>query len=53
MSVQPIVNRESPAKVLRRVLDAPGIHQGPVVYDGLSAMLVEKAGFPYCFTGGM
>ncbi|XP_024025571.1 uncharacterized protein LOC21387651 [Morus notabilis] len=52
MSVQPIVKRESPAKVLPRVLEAPGIHQGPVVYDGLSAMLVEKAGFPYCFTGG-
>ena len=44
---------ESLAKVLRGLLEAPGIHQGPVCYDALSAKLVEKAGFPFCFTGGM
>ncbi|KAL5542929.1 hypothetical protein UlMin_010639 [Ulmus minor] len=43
---------ESLAKVLRGLLEAPGIHQGPVCYDALSAKLVEKAGFPFCFTGG-
>ncbi|KAK6930608.1 hypothetical protein RJ641_004702 [Dillenia turbinata] len=44
--------RESPAKALRRVLELPGIHQGPACFDALSAKLVERAGFDFCFTTG-
>ena len=44
---------ESPAKALRRILDSPGIHQGPACFDALSAKLVERAGFQFCFTSGM
>lgn len=44
---------EAPAKVLRRILDSPGVHQGPACFDALSAELVERAGFQYCFTSGM
>ncbi|KAL6344390.1 hypothetical protein AAG906_039646 [Vitis piasezkii] len=43
---------EAPAKVLRRILDSPGVHQGPACFDALSAQLVERAGFQYCFTSG-
>ncbi|XP_061989815.1 uncharacterized protein LOC133708373 isoform X2 [Rosa rugosa] len=43
---------ESPAKALRRILELPGVHQGPACFDGLSAKLVERAGFQYCFTSG-
>ncbi|KAM5569994.1 hypothetical protein ABKV19_017164 [Rosa sericea] len=43
---------ESPAKALRRILELPGVHQGPACFDGLSAKLVERAGFHYCFTSG-
>ncbi|KAL5542968.1 hypothetical protein UlMin_010678 [Ulmus minor] len=43
---------ESPAKALRRILASPGIHQGPACFDALSAKLVERAGFQYCFTSG-
>ncbi|KAI3420689.1 uncharacterized protein J3R85_012482 [Psidium guajava] len=43
---------ESPAKALRRILVSPGIHQGPACFDALSAKLVERAGFCYCFTSG-
>ncbi|KAL3724418.1 hypothetical protein ACJRO7_029569 [Eucalyptus globulus] len=43
---------ESPARALRRVLELPGIHQGPACFDALSAKLVERAGFDYCFTSG-
>lgn len=43
---------ESQAKALRRLLESPGIHQGPACFDGLSAKLVEKAGFDFCFTSG-
>ncbi|KAI6695887.1 hypothetical protein NL676_023597 [Syzygium grande] len=43
---------ESPARALRRVLESPGIHQGPACFDALSAKLVERAGFDYCFTSG-
>ncbi|PON95558.1 Pyruvate/Phosphoenolpyruvate kinase-like domain containing protein [Trema orientale] len=43
---------ESPAKALRRILDSPGIHQGPACFDALSAKLVERAGFQFCFTSG-
>ncbi|PRQ37983.1 putative 2,3-dimethylmalate lyase [Rosa chinensis] len=43
---------ESPAKALRRILELPGVHQGPACFDGLSAKLIERAGFQYCFTSG-
>lgn len=43
---------ESPSKALRRLLDSPGIHQGPACFDALSAKLIEQAGFGYCFTSG-
>lgn len=43
---------ESPAKALRRILDSPGVHQGPACFDALSAKLVERAGFELCFTSG-
>ncbi|KAL5542921.1 hypothetical protein UlMin_010631 [Ulmus minor] len=43
---------ESPAKALRRILETPGVHQGPVCFNALSAKLVERAGFPFCFVGG-
>ena len=45
-------NRTSPAKALRLILELPGVHQGPACFDALSAKLVEKAGFDYCFTSG-
>lgn len=43
---------ESPAKALRRILELPGVHQGPACFDALSAKLIERAGFDYCFTSG-
>ncbi|GAB2272651.1 hypothetical protein Dimus_007476 [Dionaea muscipula] len=43
---------EPPAKALRRLIDSPGIHQGPACFDALSAKLVERAGFDFCFTSG-
>ncbi|KAJ8642652.1 hypothetical protein MRB53_004400 [Persea americana] len=46
------VASDSPAKALRRILETPGIHQGPACYDALSAKLVERAGFKLCFTSG-
>ncbi|XP_027929334.1 uncharacterized protein LOC114185666 isoform X2 [Vigna unguiculata] len=42
----------SPAKLLRRILDSPGVHQGPACFDALSAKLVQTAGFQLCFTSG-
>ncbi|XP_009785440.2 uncharacterized protein [Nicotiana sylvestris] len=42
----------SPAKALRKLLESPGIHQGPACFDALSAKLVERAGFDFCFTTG-
>ncbi|KAL5998129.1 hypothetical protein ACLOJK_009064 [Asimina triloba] len=42
----------SPAKELRRILESPGIHQGPACFDALSAKLVERAGFKFCFMSG-
>ncbi|OMO88057.1 Pyruvate/Phosphoenolpyruvate kinase [Corchorus capsularis] len=44
--------RNPPAKALRQILELPGIHQGPACFDGLSAKLVQRAGFQYCFTSG-
>lgn len=43
---------DTPAKVLRRILETPGVHQGPACFDALSAKLVEKAGFQFCFMSG-
>ncbi|KAK9288213.1 hypothetical protein L1049_016662 [Liquidambar formosana] len=43
---------EPPSKALRRILESPGTHQGPACFDAISAKLVEKAGFEYCFTSG-
>ncbi|XP_052116963.1 uncharacterized protein LOC107486861 isoform X3 [Arachis duranensis] len=43
---------EPAAKVLRRILESPGVHLGPACFDGLSAKLIEAAGFSYCFTSG-
>ncbi|RZR76403.1 hypothetical protein BHM03_00001187 [Ensete ventricosum] len=39
----------SEAEALRRILESPGIHQGPACFDALSGRLVEKAGFQLCF----
>ncbi|CAJ2668813.1 unnamed protein product [Trifolium pratense] len=39
-------------KLLREILDSPGVHQGPACFDALSANLVQSAGFPLCFTSG-
>lgn len=47
------VEAEPPAKVLRRILESPGIHQGPACFDALSAKLIERAGFRFCFTSGI
>lgn len=44
--------REEPAKVLRRIMESPGVHQGPACFDALSAKLIQSAGFPYCITSG-
>ncbi|KAH9607583.1 hypothetical protein KSS87_022723 [Heliosperma pusillum] len=45
-------DRKSTASDLRRILESPGIHQGPACFDALSAMLVQQAAFQYCFTSG-
>ena len=37
---------------LRRLLAAPGIHLGPCAHDGLSARLIERAGFSFMFMSG-
>lgn len=37
---------------LRQLLLTPGIHQGPCCHDGISARLIERAGFPYAFMSG-
>ncbi|XP_022956052.1 uncharacterized protein LOC111457862 [Cucurbita moschata] len=43
---------ETPAKALRKILDSPGVHLGPACFDALSAKLIQRAGFSYCFTSG-
>ncbi|XP_074583749.1 uncharacterized protein LOC141839816 isoform X2 [Curcuma longa] len=43
---------DSAAKALRRILETPGIHQGPACFDALSARLVHRAGFQFCFMSG-
>ena len=42
----------SPAKALRALLDAPPIVIAPGVYDALSALVAEQAGFPAVFVSG-
>ncbi|EMS46344.1 2,3-dimethylmalate lyase [Triticum urartu] len=44
---------ESPAAAIRRILATPGAHQAPCCFDALGARLVERAGFPICFMGGI
>ncbi|KAG0477655.1 hypothetical protein HPP92_012374 [Vanilla planifolia] len=46
-----VTARDTPAHALRRLLESPGILQGPCVQDALSAKLVERAGFPLCIMG--
>ncbi|MCL7039767.1 hypothetical protein MKW94_026010 [Papaver nudicaule] len=43
---------KTPSQLLRNLLKSPGTHQGPACYDGLSAKLVEKSGFDFCFMSG-
>lgn len=43
----------SQAQKLRKLLSSPEIYQGPACFDALSAKLVERAGFEFCFTTGM
>ncbi|KAK9824446.1 hypothetical protein WJX72_010304 [[Myrmecia] bisecta] len=42
----------SRAATLRRLLEQPGILKGPCCHDGLSARLIEQAGFPIAFMSG-
>lgn len=42
----------SPAAALRRILASPGVHQGPVCHDALSAKLTQNAGFCFAIMGG-
>lgn len=44
--------KEPSSIVLRRLLNTPGVHQGPACYDALSAKLVETAGFDLAFISG-
>ncbi|SES64426.1 methylisocitrate lyase [Nitrosomonas marina] len=37
---------------LRALIDQPGIHPAPAVYDCIGAMTAEQAGFNYIFTSG-
>lgn len=47
------ISSDSPVKSIRRLLDSPGLHQGPACFDALSAKLVQDAGFDFCFTSGI
>lgn len=38
--------------IIRKLLDEPGLLQMPCCYDGLSARLIERAGFPLTFMSG-
>ncbi len=42
----------NPGAVLRRLLQEPGILVAPGVYDGISARLVDEAGFPAAYQSG-
>ncbi|MED6143092.1 hypothetical protein PIB30_003370 [Stylosanthes scabra] len=53
MAGLPVSSSHDPAaKVLRRILERPGVQLGPACFDALSAKLIEGAGFSYCFTSG-
>lgn len=41
-----------PARKLRDLMEQPGLLEVPGVYDGLSARLVERAGFPAAYVTG-
>jgi len=41
-----------PARKLRDLLERPGLLEVPGVYDGLSARIVERAGFPAAYVTG-
>ncbi|HEX3795957.1 MAG TPA: isocitrate lyase/PEP mutase family protein [Acidimicrobiales bacterium] len=43
---------ESPRSALRRMLVEPGLTVLPGVYDALSAMMVERSGFPGAYMSG-
>eukprot|EP00252_Welwitschia_mirabilis_P018629 TRINITY_DN4139_c0_g1_i1.p1 TRINITY_DN4139_c0_g1~~TRINITY_DN4139_c0_g1_i1.p1 ORF type:complete len:557 (-),score=126.26 TRINITY_DN4139_c0_g1_i1:72-1607(-) len=47
-----VFEKDSPAKALRKILEAPGVHPAPACFDALSAKLVEQAGFEFCFMSG-
>lgn len=44
--------RTSPADRLRQLLQQPGLITMPCCFDGLSARLIEQAGFPLTFMSG-
>lgn len=43
---------QNPGKVLRDLLEAPGIIMAPGAYDGISARVSEQAGFPMLYLSG-
>lgn len=45
-------SRPSSAEKLRTLLDGPNILSMPCCYDGLTARLIENAGFPLTFMTG-
>ncbi len=52
MSVSNGSDAASPSDVLRGLLTGPGLVRAPGVYDGLSAHLVRRAGFPVAYLTG-
>eukprot|EP00250_Pteridium_aquilinum_P034913 c8308_g1_i1 orf=173-1756(+) len=52
LAVRCSTTADSPASALRRILESPGLHQGPACHDALSAKLVESAGFTFTFMSG-
>ncbi len=47
-----ILDNTNKPKALRKLIESPGIHVGPGVYDCLGAKIVEKLGFDLVFTSG-
>ena len=47
-----ILDNTNKPKELRKLIESPGIHVGPGVYDCLGAKIVEKLGFDVAFTSG-
>lgn len=43
---------DTPTEVLRALLQTPRLHVMPCCFDGLSARLIERAGFPLTFMSG-